>query len=417
MACRGRAAASGWVGNVLISNRFFRMSEYVGLSMDWLRSFAKEHKVALQGKSSLQVFEFILKPALTNKYGSYTDLLKSHGASNKDIARATSFVSHEWSCSFTELLTTLDEWCEQDSGDAARQDASEAARNHFLWIDLFASGELKTDDAPSIKATMPDIGSNFGQAVIVLSPHPHSRYLFDARCRLELHAAYVAGIPISVLLPRTYRSIILASMRETGDVLDPTSAGPAPHDHVCSAAAASHDKDAVGGSSIPGGPAIANSVSAVLRGWAAQLALEAAGRAGSAGPDPDCRLRLLCGAGGLLWGLGRVDEARAAYAACLREWDAGLGGGGGGGGGDGGGGDGGDSEHVDALVTRNRLAVACGRMGREADARRLHARGVAARRVRIGDALAVTGEGGSLRGWLRQAPAAGGGPRGGPRAS
>jgi hypothetical protein len=380
------------------------MSEQFGLSITWLKLFAKKNKARLKGKSSLQVYETILKPSLSQKCVSYIDFLLSDGNNHTEVDRATSFVSHEWTCSFIELLATLDDWCQRQSMVAESQGSSASAREHFLWIDIFASAQLLNANTETCYSelhnpakTMPEIS----HAIIVCSPLPYPRYLQNPRCRLELHAAHAAGLRIAALLPRAYRNAVLAGMRATGDIPDPIAATLPDDDDGGESDNRDENRAAADANGDAGSPAAAAAVDAVLRGLAVQLALEAADPDSAppgAGPDPDCRIQLLCGAGGLLWAMGQADEARAAYAACLADWDAGRGG------------CEADSEEVGALVTRNRLAVACARMGRDADARDLFARGAAARRVRIGEVLAVTGEGGSLHGWLRQPPPPGSGP-------
>ena len=221
------------------------MVECIGLSIAWLTNFVTENNRYLLDMSSLQVFETLLKPAINEKCRSYADLVQTQKSEHKHVGKATSFISHEWSCSFIELIRTLEHWCVQHPSsqmDRSVQDGGfgkpqsgrfgKPPSGHFFWIDIFSLCDIsRFEDAAAsfdiAQATIGPIISEIDHTIVILSPLPIPRYLNDARCRHELRAAHAAGVGIVVLIPPAHRTAALAHLRETGDLLVPIVADEA----------------------------------------------------------------------------------------------------------------------------------------------------------------------------------------------
>ena len=95
----------------------------VGISWTGLQTFCKQYKDQLQGKTTLQVRDEVIKISTVARKISYAEL-------EPDIFEAANiFVSHAWSYLFLEeLVESIETWITQQEHPVG---------GWYLWLDIF----------------------------------------------------------------------------------------------------------------------------------------------------------------------------------------------------------------------------------------------------------------------------------------
>ena len=139
----------------------------MGVSLAFLREFRKVYKDRVQGKTTAEVCENIIKPLTRSAQSALVDALQrpemgSLGNKEHFTGRATIFVSHAWKYKFEQLIDALEAYAEL-LGDL------EAAR---LWLDVFVVNQHASVDKPKIwwTKTFQNAIRSIGRTCLVLSP-------------------------------------------------------------------------------------------------------------------------------------------------------------------------------------------------------------------------------------------------------
>ena len=156
-----------------------------------MKSFAEENKIALEGKSTAEVCEEIIRPATKQNKCSYTQLLKET-EKNENVSLANVFVSHVWQCNFLVLLETLFEWCVQNKIEC---------KTCFLWIDAFVFNQhIEIKDYKYWTVATKKVLQAAGKAVIVLPTWNRPLWAYRIWCLFEFWAMFVTNVSVDVLL-------------------------------------------------------------------------------------------------------------------------------------------------------------------------------------------------------------------------
>ena len=185
----------------------------LGISWAALKLFCSEHEDKLNGLTTKEVQEKIIKPATAQIKGPYSDLHPEM------FQKANVFVSHAWRYNFLkDLIPALESWIamqvsmaevflwidiftvSQHADPPEHQDSEEEARNFQIFADGF---ELALQD--------------IGRAVIVLSPWNRPEWIFRIWCLFEFYVMMRFCIPFVFVLSREQHGSFIKQLGDEGN--------------------------------------------------------------------------------------------------------------------------------------------------------------------------------------------------------
>jgi hypothetical protein len=172
----------------------------LGISLQHLKSFCLEHKDQLDGLTTAQVRDLIIKPATAHIKGSYADLHPEM------FQPANVFVSHAWRSNFEKDVVEGIEAREME------QPKSSTVECDYYWIDIFTVNQHV--DPPEMQSSEEEarnfeifadgfesVLQSIGQAIILLSPWNRPEWIFRIWCLYEFYVMMRYGIPYEFVLP------------------------------------------------------------------------------------------------------------------------------------------------------------------------------------------------------------------------
>eukprot|EP00004_Rigifila_ramosa_P002010 TRINITY_DN1203_c0_g1_i11.p3 TRINITY_DN1203_c0_g1~~TRINITY_DN1203_c0_g1_i11.p3 ORF type:complete len:144 (+),score=36.09 TRINITY_DN1203_c0_g1_i11:825-1256(+) len=109
----------------------------IGVSLRFLRDFVARHRRHLDGLSTAQVCERIVKPATAAARCAYAELAEVRAVAGL-VGPASVFVSHVWAGEFGRLVAVLEEWWAGGGEE----------RECYLWVDVFVNNQHGTEERP-----------------------------------------------------------------------------------------------------------------------------------------------------------------------------------------------------------------------------------------------------------------------------
>ena len=182
-----------------------------GVTVTFLRTFVHDNQAKLEGMTTTDVCNQMIKPQ-TECWGiSYLELLERRGDISS-FGQATHFASHAWSYSFLSFVGTIFQKCEDDGLD---EDATRP------WIDIFSVNQhlgIERFDhwAVSFKVAIRVIG----KALLIFIPYRGAVWLERAWCLFELWAIVEGQVPFEIVLPAEEKKSFTTFLVEGGKVED-----------------------------------------------------------------------------------------------------------------------------------------------------------------------------------------------------
>ena len=187
----------------------------LGISWHALKQFCSEHEDRLNGLTTKDVQDLIIKPATVQIKGPYSDLHPEM------FQKANVFVSHAWRYMFlTDLIPAIQSWLEMQSLLSAAE--------VFFWIDIFV---VSQHDDPPENQDSEEEARNFqifsdgfeealqdiGRAVIVLSPWNRPEWMFRIWCLFEFYVMMRFQIPFEFVLPQEQNDSFIQQLGGEGN--------------------------------------------------------------------------------------------------------------------------------------------------------------------------------------------------------
>ena len=173
----------------------------LGISWEALKWFCSEHEEQLNGLTTTQVRDSIIKPATLQTKGSYSDLYPDM------FQKANVFVSHAWRYNFLQdLVAAIESFLKENAALISAVDC-------FFWIDIFVVPQHvdppENQSAEEEAANFQIFSDGFqlalqeiGRAVIVLSPWNKPEWIFRIWCLFEFFVMMRFRIPYEFVLPQ-----------------------------------------------------------------------------------------------------------------------------------------------------------------------------------------------------------------------
>ena len=182
-----------------------------GVTVTFLRTFVHDNQAKLEGMTTNDVCNQIIKPQTECLGISYLELLERRGDLHS-FGEATHFASHAWSYSFLSFVETIFQKCEEDG---LNEDATRP------WVDIFSvnqhSGIERFDHwAVSFKVAIRVIG----KALLIFIPYRGAVWLERAWCLFELWAIVEGQVPFEIVLPAEEKKSFTTFLVEGGKVED-----------------------------------------------------------------------------------------------------------------------------------------------------------------------------------------------------
>lgn len=172
----------------------------VTVSVSWLKRFVEGNKEALEGKTTYEVVHTLLVPQTSERRCSVAEMLMGQrlrpeliGDKAMCVGEATCLVSHAWSDTFVDTVSTIVEW-----GQTKPQLDTE-----FVWMDAFAvsqHGPGLTDMQAWDSLYRAAVGE-IGQVVMVITPWEHPSILSQLWCAWDFLCAVDRGAVVTFQLP------------------------------------------------------------------------------------------------------------------------------------------------------------------------------------------------------------------------
>jgi hypothetical protein len=204
-----------------------------GVSMAFIEHFVQQNRPALEGLSTTEVCDRIVKPLTEASASSYADFFvdaqRSHGESpvgdapratvdelHASVGKATVFVSHAWGYQFLELVECLRNWWVERGSQP----------DVFFWLDVFVNNQHGASERPfewwqnAFRTQVREIG----HTVVVLSPWNGPKYVQRAWCLFELYTTVSSGVKYDIVLPPKQKAGLVEYLKDsystsTGGVL------------------------------------------------------------------------------------------------------------------------------------------------------------------------------------------------------
>ena len=186
----------------------------LGISWSALMEFCAKNKERLQGKTTLQVRDEIIKGLTASRKSSYSDVFAAEPGT---FGPANLFVSHAWSYNFMEDLI--------DSLGASLEQQQAPAEGWFLWIDIFVVCQWvdppKAGDSVAAAQNFKvfsqaflDVLKEIGRAVFILSPWDRPVWMMRVWCLFEFYVVWLHGLQFEFIMPPSQHKRFLVSLGE-----------------------------------------------------------------------------------------------------------------------------------------------------------------------------------------------------------
>ena len=187
------------------------------LGISWssaLMEFCAKNKERLQGKTTLQVRDEIIKGLTASTKSSYSDVFAAEPGT---FGPANLFVSHAWSYNFMEDL--IDSLC------ASLEQQRAPPEGWFLWIDIFVVCQWvdppKAGDSVAAARNFKifsqaflDVLKEIGQAVFILSPWDQPVWMMRVWCLFEFYVVWLHQVKFEFIMPPSQRKRFLVLLGE-----------------------------------------------------------------------------------------------------------------------------------------------------------------------------------------------------------
>jgi len=176
----------------------------LGISWQALQRFCSEQKDQLNGLTTTQVRDLIIKPATAKTKGPYSDLYPDM------FQKANVFVSHAWRNNFlSDLVAAIESFLKEQT--------LISVPDWYFWIDIFVvpqhvdPPENQTGEEQAINFQIFSDGfqlalQDIGRALIVLSPWNKPDWMFRIWCLFEFYVMTKFNVPYEFVLPQEQNS-------------------------------------------------------------------------------------------------------------------------------------------------------------------------------------------------------------------
>jgi len=188
----------------------------VGISWTGLQAFCTQHKEKLQGKSTLQVRDEVIKILTAGQKRSFAEVYSDPGT----FGKANVFVSHAWSSNFLEeLKECIENWINEQH--------EAPLFGWFFWIDIFTVNQhLDVPDAIDTAAAEQNFRTfsqgfqdkliAIGRAIFVLSPWDCPVWITRIWCLFEFYVVLINQLRYEFIMPPAQRGCFVSSLGEDG---------------------------------------------------------------------------------------------------------------------------------------------------------------------------------------------------------
>lgn len=107
----------------------------MGVSAAFVRDFMEEHAEALQGLTTEEVNNKVVKLLTKDAKCSLLQLLRSKPNIRRTLGKAIVFVSHAWKYSFKDVVAVMLDYADRHAGT-------------YFWFDLFCNNQHEAPDYP-----------------------------------------------------------------------------------------------------------------------------------------------------------------------------------------------------------------------------------------------------------------------------
>ena len=192
----------------------------LGISWSSLQAFCTKYKSDLEGKTTLEVRDEIIKKLTASRKSSYSDVFAEPGV----FGPANLFVSHAWSYKFMEDL--IDGLC------ASLEQQRAPSEGWFLWIDIFVVCQWvdppKAGDSVAaarnfkiFSKAFSDVLKQIGRAVFILSPWDRPVWMERVWCLFEFYVVWLHQLKFEFIMPPSQSKRFLVSLgQEQSDFLN-----------------------------------------------------------------------------------------------------------------------------------------------------------------------------------------------------
>jgi hypothetical protein len=133
----------------------------LGVSANFLRDFVEEHKDSIQGLTTEEVCDKVIKVLTKTAVCSYLQLLRSRpkAAARSYVGKAIVFISHAWKYDFQDVMAVMLDYAEKNP-------------NTFFWFDLFCNNQHEAPSYPFDwwSTTFRKNIQGIGKVLLVLTP-------------------------------------------------------------------------------------------------------------------------------------------------------------------------------------------------------------------------------------------------------